>query len=171
MEFYQVMFRRRSIRNFKGDPISQVVLDRVLESLRVAPSAANQQPRHFVVVKDPETKTRLRQAYDREWMTQAPVLVAGCVDPSKAWKRADGFNAAEIDFAIAFDHMTLAATNEGLGTCWICNFDEPKAKEVLGIPEHIRLIALMPLGYPDPEAPMRPFVRKGKDEILHLEKW
>jgi nitroreductase len=76
-----------------------------------------------------------------------------------------------MDLAIAFDHLTLAAANEGLGTCWICNFDEPLAKEILRIPPGIRLIALTPLGYPDPEAPMRPFSRKPIAEILHHEKW
>jgi nitroreductase len=171
MEFSEVIFQRRSVRGYKNDVIPDEVLDRVLDSLRVAPSAANQQPRHFIVVKDPETKLSLRKAYDREWMSSAPVVVAGCVDPSKAWKRHDGFNAAEVDLAIAFDHMTLAAANEGLGTCWICNFDEAKAKEVLGIPEGIRLVALMPVGYPDPEVPVRPFARKTLGEILHEEKW
>lgn len=171
MEFSEVLFWRRSIRGYKTDEIPAEVLDRVLDSLRVAPSAANQQPRHFIVVKDEATKLQLRKAYDREWMSSAPVVLAGCVDPSKAWNRQDGFNAAEVDLAIALDHLTLAAANEGLGTCWICNFDEVKAKEVLGIPEGIRLIALMPVGYPDPEVPMRPFTRKALGEILHEEKW
>jgi nitroreductase len=171
MEFNEVLFRRRSIRGYKADPIPAEVLERVLDSLRVCPSAANQQPRHFVVVKDPAVRRRLREAYDREWLSQAPVIVAGCVDPSKAWKRHDGFNAAEIDLAIAFDHLTLAAANEGLGTCWICNFDEPLAKEILRIPSGIRLVAMTPLGYPDPSVALRPFTRKALNEIVHYEKW
>ena len=171
MEFNEVMFWRRSVRGYKSDPIPPEVLDRVLNSLRVAPSAANLQPRTFIVVKDEEVRHQLRAAYDREWMAKAPVIVAACVDPSKAWKRTDGFNAADLDIGIAFDHLTLAAANEGLGTCWICNFDEPKAKEVLGVPEGIRLVALMPMGYPDPIAPMRPFTRKPLEEILRFDKW
>jgi nitroreductase len=171
MDLYQALFKRRSVRSYKSEPIPQVVLDRVLESLRVAPSAANQQPCRFIIVKDPGMRFQLRKAYDREWMAEAPVIVAGCVDPAKAWKRVDGFNAAEIDLAIAFDHLTLAAANEGLGSCWICNFDEKKAKEVLGVPEGVRLIALMPLGYPVPEVAARPFSRKPLAEILHHDKW
>lgn len=171
MEFNELIFRRRSIRGYKSEPIPEDVLERVLDSARVSPSAANQQPRTILLVKDEATRMRLREAYDREWMTQAPVLLAACVDPAKAWKRSDGFNAAEVDTAIALDHLTLAAANEGLGTCWICNFNEPKAKEILGVPEGVRLIALMPLGYPDPTAPVRPFTRKKLEEIVRCDKW
>jgi len=171
MEFSELIFARRSVRGYKPQPIPREVLERVLDCLRVAPSAANLQPRQFLIVQDPDVRARLKGAYDKEWFCNAPVIVAGCVDRAKAWKRVDGFNSAEVDMGIAFDHLTLAAANEGLGTCWVCNFNEPKAKEILGIPDGIQLVALMPLGYPDLSAPLRPFTRKPLEEILHWDKW
>jgi nitroreductase len=171
MEFAEVVTRRRSVRGYLAKDVPAEVLDRVLDSIRVSPSACNLQPRSFIVVRDAATRQGLREAYDKEWLCQAPVVLAACADPGTAWKRGDGFNAALVDLAIAFDHMTLAAANEGLGTCWVCNFDEAKAKAILGVPSNIQLVALSPLGYPDPAAPLRPFVRKTKEEIFRQDKW
>jgi len=169
MEFSEVIRKRRSIRGYLPETVPQDKLDRVLEAVRIAPSATNAQPVRLIVVRDPARKTKLREAYDRDWFIHAPVIIAGCVDPAKAWKRADGFNAAELDLAIAFDHLTLAATDEGLGTCWVCNFDEGKAKAALGVPDGIRLVAMTPLGFPAPAYAPRPFTRKSLDEIVHFE--
>ncbi len=171
MEFSKALRARRSVRGYRPDPVPGDKLDRVLESARLAPSATNAQPVHFIVVTDPAAKERLRVAYDKAWFLSAPVIIAGCVDPSRAWKRSDGFNSAELDLAIAFDHLTLTAADEGLGTCWVCNFDEVKAKAALGVPEGVRLVAMTPLGFPDPQAPLRPFARKNLAEILHHENW
>jgi len=171
VEFSEVIRKRRSIRGYLPDAVPQDKLDRILEAARIAPSATNAQPIRLLVVKDPAQKTKLREAYDREWFWTAPLIIAGCVDSTKAWKRSDGFSAAELDLAIAFDHLTLAAANEGLGTCWICNFDEAAAATALGVPEGVRLIAMMPLGFPDPAAPVRPFTRKPLGEIVRFEGW
>lgn len=171
MEFSEVIRKRRSIRGYLPDPVPPPLLNAILEAVRIAPSATNAQPVRLILVTDPAIKAALRSAYDKPWFFSAPLILAGCVDPSKAWKRSDGFNAAELDLAIAFDHLTLAATDLGLGTCWVCNFDEKKAKAALGIPEDVRLVAMTPLGYPDPQAPMRSFSRKTQDEILVREKW
>lgn len=171
MEFSEVIFARRSIRGYKPQPVPGDVLERVLDSLRISPSAANLQHRRFVVVQDDAIRTKLKEAYNKEWFYTAPVIVAGCVDPVAAWRRSDGFNAADLDIGIAFDHLTLAAANEGLGTCWICAFNEQKAKEILGIPENIRVVALMPLGYPDPAIPVNPFQRKPLEDILKWDMW
>jgi nitroreductase len=171
MEFPELIFNRRSVRGYMSRPIPKDVLERVLDSLRIAPSAANLQPCRFVVIQDAGLRAKLKDTYNKNWFANAPVIVAGCVDPAKAWKRSDGFNSAELDMGIAFDHLTLAAANEGLGTCWVCNFDESTAKKILGIPDNIRLVALMPLGYPDPAVPQRPFTRKFLEEILKWDKW
>ena len=171
MEFNEVIRKRRSIRGYLPDPVPQGKLDAVLEAARIAPSATNAQPIRLIVVSNPAVKEALRAAYDKPWFISAPLIIAGCVDPSKAWKRSDGFNAAELDLAIAFDHLTLAAVAEGLGTCWVCNFDEGKAKAALGGPEGIRLIAMTPLGFPDPQAATRPFTRKALDQIRSLNRW
>jgi nitroreductase len=82
------------------------------------------------------------------WFTQAPIVICICAIPSKAWSRADGKNYSDVDAAIAFDHLVLAATKKGLGTCWVAKFDASKAKKLLGIEDGIELVAFTPLGYP-----------------------
>jgi nitroreductase len=169
MEFQQVIRVRRSIRGYKPDPVPDEALCRVLEAAHLAPTAANRQPFQIIVVTDAPTRKRLKEVYDRDWFWTAPTIIVGCVEPQKAWQRADGFNAAEVDLSIVMDHMILAATDEGLGTCWICNFDEAKAKGILGIPPEVRVIAMTPLGFPDAEP--RLFQRKSLDELIRRERW
>ena len=169
MEFQQLIRRRRSIRGYKPDPVPQDALCRILEAGRIAPTAANRQAFQIVVITDASTRKRFKDVYDRDWFYTAPVILAGCVEPAKAWQRADGFNAAEVDITIVMDHIILAAADEGLGTCWICNFDESKAKQILGVPADVRVIALTPLGFPAAEP--RPFERKALDTLVRREKW
>jgi nitroreductase len=169
MEFKDVIRVRRSIRGYRPDPVPEPVLERVLEAARIAPTAANRQPFRLIVVTDAAARARLKAVYDREWFWTAPAVIVGCVEPAKAWQRFDGFNAAEVDIAIVMDHIVLAATDEGLGTCWICHFDEPKLKEILQIPSDVRAIAMTPLGYADAE-PM-PFQRKSLGELVRRERW
>lgn len=170
MEFYELVRRRRSVRAYKLDPVEEDKLMRILEAGRLAPSAANRQPWHFIVVKDAKVKEQLRKAYDREWFVKAPVVIVVCVDPSAAWRRRDGEEYWKVDAAIAMEHIILAAVNEGLGTCWIGAFDEKVVKEVLGIPEHIRVVAMTPLGYAAEEkGPVTD--RKPLEQIVHFDKW
>lgn len=170
VDFYEVVRRRRSIRAYKPDPVEDEKLLRVLEAARLAPSAANRQPWHFIVVRDPEVKEKLGKAYPREWFVKAPVIIVACADPTVAWRRRDGEEYWKVDLAIAMEHLVLAAANEGLGTCWIAAFDERAVKEALGIPEHIRVVALTPLGYPAEEkGPVTD--RKPLDQIVHYDKW
>ncbi|HEX7508111.1 MAG TPA: nitroreductase family protein [Polyangia bacterium] len=169
MDFQELIRVRRSLRGYKSDPIGEDVLYRVLGAGRIAPTAANLQPFHLVVVTDSEVRARMKEVYARDWFYTAPVIVVGCVEPSKAWQRADGFNAAEIDLGIVMDHIILAATEEGLATCWVCNFDEAKTREILGIPPEVRVIAMTPLGFPN--AAPRPFARKRLEDLVHKEHW
>jgi nitroreductase len=169
MDFQELIRVRRSVRGYKPDPIADDVLHRVLSAGRVAPTAANLQPVHLILVTEPAVRERMRAVYMRDWFHTAPVIIVGCVEPAKAWQRADGFNAADMDLAIVMDHIILAATEEGLATCWVCAFDEGKTREVLGIPPEARVVAMTALGYPN--ADPRPFVRKPIDEILHREGW
>lgn len=170
MEFYKLVKQRRSIRAYKPDPVEEDKLLRILEAGRLAPSAANRQPWHFVVVRDSLKREHLRRGYDREWFVKAPVIIVVCADPSAAWKRKDGEEYWKVDAAIAMEHIVLAAANEGLGTCWIGAFDEKAVREVLGIPEHIRVVAMTPLGYPAEEkGPVAD--RKPLEEIAHYDGW
>jgi nitroreductase len=157
----KVVKTRRSIRRYKPDPVPDEVLNKVLEAARLAPSAANLQSWHFIVVKDSETKRKLGIA---SWASEAPVVIVGCGDAnlSSRWFM--------VDLAIAFEHIVLAAANFGLGTCWMgkLGIDET-IKKVLQIPERVKVIAVTPLGYPA-ETP-GPKTRKPLSEIVHYEKF
>ncbi len=169
MEFREVIGVRRSIRGYKPDPVPDAVLRRILEAGRLAPTADNRQPFQLLVVTLAATRRRLQEVYDRDWFYAAPVILVGCVEPAKAWRRVDGFNAAEVDISIVMDHVVLAAANEGLGSCWICDFNEPRLKEILGVPPDVRVIAMTPLGFPAAEPP--PFQRKAFEELVRYEQW
>lgn len=161
MEFMDVVRRRRSVRRYKPEPVPEAVLEQVLEAARLAPSGSHLQPWRFIVVKDPKTKRKLGVS---SWAAEAAIVMVGCTDPEIAsrWH--------VVDLTIAFEHIVLAATNFGLGTCWIgrLGFDET-IKEVLGVPDHMKVVAVTPLGYPD-ETPT-PKTRKSLSEIVHYEKF
>jgi nitroreductase len=169
MEFRDVIRVRRSIRGYRPDPVPEETLYRILEAGRLAPTAANRQPFQLIIITEAATRQRFKEAYDRDWFYSAPAILVGCVEPAKAWQRADGFNAAEVDLSIVMDHVILAAADEGLGSCWICNFDESKVKDILGIPPEVRVIAMTPLGFPAAEP--RPFQRKPLAELIRRECW
>jgi len=148
MDFLEIAKRRYSCRSFKPDAVENDKLMKVLEAARIAPSAVNYQPWHFYVIQLPENKEKIAEAYHREWMKAAPVIIVACGNKHISWKRSDGKEHMEIDISIAIDHITLEATDLGLATCWICNFHPRKIKEILNLPSYIEPIALIPLGYP-----------------------
>jgi nitroreductase len=162
MEFMEVIRRRRSIRKYKPDPVPEEEIKYVLEAARLAPSWANSQCWHFVVVTDEEVKRQVAQA-GNEWIAQAPVIIVACADPTKPGTKGDQPYYL-VDIGIAMEHLVLAAADRGLGTCWIGWFDEEKVKKALGVPENIRVVASTPLGYPDESPDPRP--RKSLDEIV-----
>jgi len=165
MSFIDLAKKRYSVRDFKDIPVEREKILQVLEAGRVAPSAVNYQPWHFIVVTDEKVKNMVAEAYPRDWFKKAPVIIVACGDHSKSWKRKDGKDHCDIDVAIAVDHMTLAATDLGLGTCWVCAFDAEKCHKTLGLPENLEVIALMPLGYPaDKGAPEKR--RKSIEDIV-----
>ncbi len=170
MDFQELIRVRRSVRGYRPDAVDQDVLTRILDAGRLAPTACNLQPFRIIVVTEPETRARMHDVYSRAWLCAAPVILVGCVEPGKAWRRRDGWNAAEVDLAIVMDHIVLAATEAGLGTCWVCAFDEAKAKEILAIPPGVRVIAMTPLGYPD-ASPPPPVGRKPLAELVGREHW
>jgi nitroreductase len=167
MDFMDVVRKRRSIRRYKPDPVPDEVLNQVLEAARLAPSGGNRQPWHFIVVKDSETKRKLGIA---EFASAAPVVIVGCADPTDPVASRTYL----IDISIAFEHIVLAAANFGLGTCWQLGWDaKPGAEEamkgVLGVPKHMKIVAVTPLGYPA-DLP-RPKDTKALSEIVHFEKF
>ncbi len=172
MSFLELAKKRFSLRNYKPDMVSDEDLNYVLEAGRIAPSAVNYQPWKFLVVIEKKNLEKVYELYHREWFRQAPVVIILFADHSKAWKRADGKDHADIDVAIAADHMTLAATDRGLGTCWICNFDKQKTVEFFNLPEHLEPVVFLPLGYPDTETDSERHKEKRKpmDDIVWYEE-
>lgn len=170
MTLTKVLLQRFSVRKYKKQKIEKDKLIQVLEAGRIAPSAVNYQPCHFIVLQEAANLDKIYTVYNREWIKSAPAAILICADHNESWKRkADGKDSADIDIAIAADHMTLKATEIGLGTCWVCNFDAPRCSEIFELPPHIEPLVILPIGYPDIEAPEKK--RKKPDEIVHWEKF
>jgi len=171
--FLKLATARYSVRNYTSKPVEEEKLLYILACGRIAPSAANYQPWHIIVIRDAESRKKLATTYNRSWFLQAPVILVICGDHKAGWKRADGKDHTDIDISIITDHMTLAATELGLGTCWICNFDAQESALLLGLPNEIEPIVYITLGYPgkemDPTA--RHHLRKNQDQIIHWEKF
>ncbi len=169
MEFFDVIQKRYSVRSYRRDPVEEHKLQHVLEAARLAPTAANRQPFQLIVIHTAGRETELRRIYDQAWFVQAPLVICACAIPNKAWVRRDSKNYSDVDVAIAMDHFILAATDIGLGTCWIAAFDPAAARNVLGLPDSVEPIAFTPLGYTDNQ--IGPKRRKIMAEIIKYEHW
>ena len=169
MAFSELIEKRYSVRAYKPDPIPAEVLQQVLEAARLAPTAANRQPFQLIVIQTAGCEADLRRIYPRAWFTQAPLIVCMCGLPAKGWVRVDGKNYTDVDAAIAMDHLVLAATDLGLGTCWIAAFDPAAARQVLCLPEGVEPIVFTPLGYPADQPRVKE--RKGLDELVRHDQW
>lgn len=148
MNIYETIKTRRSVRAYKDGKIDDVVLNRILEAARLAPSAHNNQEYKFVVVKDAAKRKALaKAALDQKFVGEAPMVIAGvALNPNHIM--TCGVPAYVVDLAIAFDHITLTAVEEGLGTCWIGAFYQNEVKKILNIPEKYKVVVLLPLGVP-----------------------
>ena len=170
MKLNQIIQQRFSLRNFQNKPVEDEKLLLILEAGRLAPSAVNFQPWYFIVVQQPGNLKKLHSVYHRDWIKSAPVIIIACADHSQSWKRSsDGKDSADIDLAIAVDHITLQATELGLGTCWVCNFDANLCSDLFKLPSQIEPVVLLPIGYPDVEPPEKK--RKSLEEIVRWEEF
>ena len=171
MDVMEAIRTRRSVRSYEDRPVEDDKLMAVLEAARLAPSAKNFQEWRFVVVRDAATRQKLMAAAKgQSFVGQAPVVIACCAETDNHVMSC-GQLSYPIDVAIAIDHMTLKAVEEGLGTCWVGAFYEDQAKAVLGVPEEVRVVELLALGYPKYGEPGRPKSRLAMDEIVHWDKW
>jgi len=169
MDVMKAITSRRSIRSYQNKPVEPHKLESILQAARLAPSASNRQEWRFVVVQKEDIRRKLmKAASNQNFVAQAPVVIAACADTDMHVMRC-GQLSYPLDVAIAIDHMTLKAVEEELGTCWIGAFDEPEVKRILKIPEHIRVVELLTLGYPAIVPPPSP--RKKLEEIVSYEKW
>lgn len=169
MDVFTAIKGRRSVRAYQEREIEEEKLNKVLEAGRLAPSASNRQEWKFIVVKDEQTRRKLGQAANGQgFVGEAPVVIVICATETQHVMPC-GQLSYPIDLAIATDHMTLEAYELGLGTCWIGAFHEAKVKEILSIPDNIRVPILFPLGYPSHKSSPKP--RKNLSEVVSYEKY
>jgi nitroreductase len=168
MTFLELVKSRISIRQYTSAKVEDEKIAYILECARFAPSAANYQPWQFLVVRNENVKCLLQECYPAKWLAEAPVYIVACADTAQSWKRSlDGKDHADIDIAIAVEHICLAAAEQGLGTCWICNFDARKCSELLNLPATIIPAAIIPVGYTTQSVSRNPN-RKPTEEIIQI---
>jgi nitroreductase len=169
--FLELAKNRYSCRSYDSRPVEKEKLEMVLEAGRVAPSAVNFQPWHFYIFEGEEELGEIHRVYHREWIRTAPCVIVICGDHGRSWKRKDGKDHLDIDIGIVADHMTLQATDLGLATCWVCNFDPALTRELLKLPRQMEPIVLLPLGYPldQPDPDRHREKRKPLSEIVSFK--
>ena len=141
MDLFEAIRERKSVRSYDEKPVPTDVLEKILEAARIAPSASNVQPWHFIIVTDLQKRTALSTGKYAKFLENTPVVIAGLGDreASPKWH--------VVDVTIAMENMVLAATAEGLGTCWIGSFHESEVKAALSIPDKWEVVAMLALGY------------------------
>ena len=161
MDALEAIRKRRSVRNYTGDPIPREDLEKIVDAGRLAASGNNRQPWDFIVVTDREMINKLKVA--AQWMDKAGVIIAVVLDPTSLWWLEDGSAAVE--------NMLIASTALGYGSCWLEGYTLPleeKFKELLGVPDEKRLLTLVPIGVPV-EWPTRE--KKPLEAVIHWEKY
>lgn len=164
MDLFETVEKRRSIRKFKPNPIPDKDLKKILEAGRLAPSGGNRQPWSFIVVRKPETKKKLAAVANlQRFIADADTVLIALGDP------AASKSLYKQDPMIAIEHMVLASTALGYGTCWIGAFNENDVKEIAKVPENMTVIALLPIGIPDENPPPKP--RRAFKEVFFKESY
>jgi nitroreductase len=141
MDVFEAVQERRSIRAYQDTPVPREKLEKILEAARLAPSARNAEPWHFIAVTDSEKRKILSKGRFAKFLTQAPLVIVACGDK----KASPDWYA--IDVALAVENMILTATSEGLGTCCVGSFNEKEVKAALKVPENFEVLLLLAVGY------------------------
>ena len=166
--FLDMTHERWSVRRFAQEQISDEHMSRILEAGRNAPSACNYQPQRVLVLQSDEAISRVRSV--THWAFDAPTVLLACADLTESWKNVDGADSAEVDAAIALDHMMMEAWECGVGSTWVRGFDERIMRQAFNIPPAWKVVAMMPMGYPAENA--RPskwhFNRKSAEELYRF---
>lgn len=158
-EFYKLIRARQMVRSFRPDDVPNSQLQRLLDAAVRAPSAGNLQPWEFVLVRDLERKRSLgRAALGQMWLATAPLVVVSCANEARSAARygrrgADFYSV--IDTAFASLMLLLAATAEGLGACFVGAFEDAKVKRILALPDNIRPVGIIPIGFSAEGEPTR----------------
>ncbi len=136
------------MRKFKAIPVEEEKIEKILEAAKCSPTAVNRQPQKIYVLKSEEAREKMRSVC--RYTFHAPLMLLVCYDETLAWKNPldNDRCSGEIDAAICCDEMMLTAWELGLGSCWVGYFDPKKVAEVFALPENIKVVSLLPLGYP-----------------------
>ena len=167
MQLKEIIKKRESVRNYEDRPVPKEKLERVLEAARFAPSANNRQPWKFIVVEEKKHRQELAEAANGQAFVGQATIVIVAVATNPEHIMSCGVPSHPVDLAIALDHMSLAAVDEGLGTCWIGAFSQERVKDLLKIPQEHKVVALLPLGFPHQQRGMKQ--RKPLKEIVCYE--
>src|SRR3972149_2455616 len=145
MEFLELVNNRYSVRAYKSIPVEEDKLEQILEAARLAPTGANRQSFQLIVIYTAGKEEELRLIYDKPWFVQAPVIICACATTihGRPFRKGGSYR----DVAIVMDHLILAATSLGLGTCWIGAFNPDEARKILGFPEEVKPVVFAALGY------------------------
>lgn len=173
METIKAINERRSIRKFKNIEIGEDILSTLLGAAQMAPSAGNMQGRDYIIITDQIIKQKLVKAsYDQEFIKHAPIIIVLIANIERSSNRYGdrGTLYAIQDASASIMNLMLAAHDLGLGTCWVGAFNDDSVKEILKIPPSLKPLAIIPIGYPDDDAPLAP-QRIGIDKLLHWNVW
>jgi len=171
MEFYDVVKNRRSYRVYKPDMPEKKTVEKILDAARLAPTWANMQGVHYIVVQESDNVKALWEAIGQNTkFVEAPMFIVGLISEKGSGTNLNGEKYYGVDFGICFEHLILAAAAEGLATCWIGWFSEDKIKRVLDIPQKYKVMSITPLGFPVKQK-SEVTDRKSLKEIVHYENF
>jgi nitroreductase len=174
MSFAAVVRRRAMVRAYKADPVPERMIRQLLQYAVRAPSAGNLQPWEFIVVRSAEHRDRLaKAAFGQTWVASAPVIIATCADIQRSGQRygTRGTFYSLVDTAFASLLILLGAVEQGLGACFVGAYDQEEVTKILALPEHVRPVGLITVGYPA-ESPRKPGTPKiPLDKLVHYERW
>jgi nitroreductase len=169
MDFSTLIKKRYSVRGYRSEPVEKEMLEQVLDAARLAPTASNRQPFRIIVAQTERRREEIRRMYDRDWFVEAPTVICVCGVKSEAWISRGGMNYVYVDVAIVMDHIILAATDLGLGTCWVGAFEKDVAREVFRLPDDLEPVVMTPLGYAADQP--EPKERRSIEELVRYERW
>lgn len=169
MTIKDIAAARYSCRNYTNQPVDKDDLAYILECARIAPSAVNLQPWHFYIINKEENRQNIISCYKRDWIAQAPLYILCTVLHEEEWvRKKDQKGHGNIDIAIAAEHICLAATERGLGSCWVCNFDAEKCSELFNLPANEEPAVIIPIGHIDTSVEVKRTERKPLEDITTI---
>lgn len=148
MELLELAQKRYSVRGYSAQKPAAEDIEYIMECARMAPSAVNKQPWKFYVCQSDEALVKVRKCYPRDWFNTPQCVIICCINHDEEWVRPnDGHTHGIVDISIAAEHICLAATERGLGSCWVCNFDAQLCHDLFELPETQEPAVLIPIGY------------------------